>query len=898
MRLSDLEKYGIPTRLIEIWRERQGEALLPVQSRAVRRGLLGEPGLDSRPEPRRMIISSPTSSGKSFCAELAAVKALMARRKVVMLFPLKSLAEQKYDLFQKSLGRLGVDCIVVTSDHPENDRRLAEGDYRVALAIYEKFDLLLTARLDALNNIGLVVVDELQTVGEPIRGAILERLLTKILASVYSPSLLGLSAVIGDDAASAGRLAAWLQAELVEETNRPVELIRGVAAEGSFRYRFYNSGLDGSESFAKTEMGDEPLTAFISQLKADGGSSLVFLKSRRDTVDAAYHLAAAVNWPPAGDALETLDDEEPSFLVRSLRQALSRGVAFHNSDLSPKQRAIIEQAFTAKQVKVIFSTTTLAMGVNLPADNVYLETVKYAAGEYGGGPTLVPVSRSEFDNMTGRAGRLGLADQDRPGRAVVLAETDFDRDILWESYIAPDQPEPIKSALTTMPWTDWLLDAIGSGLVQSRNDINGLFDRTLYASEAADPVAFEPVVQNLIDNGLIRCDETGRFSFTALGRATAVSGLLVAQTIHFQRRLENARPDGDFGWIALVLSAPGWVLPPGLLSRWEHVNGAPVKMLYQGFDDVVDEASFVLGDCRLSEPLPYRVAAVLKALMLLEQWRRMTPVNRLEERFQLHLGQMLSLGDTAAHLMSGLAALIESEDRDSPPADRLRDLAFGLRWGIPVSMQGLRFHLGHVLNRADFAALQEARIETVSQLAALPAEELQSMIAGKRKLARLQGILQTIGKEYDMHYNPATVSRSVLPGGPALMAVPNSIEIDGSYERERYLVKINGFPVRLTGKSFKYFTKLAWSRLHSESGWIYKEDLEIGFNQARYLYRMKNEINSCLRCDWPVIENNRLGYYRLDADPAHVQLNEDCLKNHPDWEVRSLVTDQAREAAN
>jgi replicative superfamily II helicase len=401
VRLSDLAKFGIPSRIIDLWRDRQGESLLPVQSRAVRRGLLGAADSSREYEPIRMIVSAPTSSGKSFCAELAAVKALMARRRVVMLFPLKSLAEQKYESLQKSLGQLGVDCIVVTSDHPESDKKFAEGNYRVALAIYEKFDLLLTARLDTLKNIGLVVVDELQTVGEPGRGAILERLLTKILASVYTPSLLGLSAVIGDDAASAGRLADWLKAELVEETSRPVDLLRGVAAEGSFRYRFYNSGLDGSESFEKTEIGDEPMAGFIRRLKSDDGSTLVFLKSRRDTVDAAFRLAAAVNWPAASHALETLDEEEPSFLIRSLRQALSRGVAFHNSDLSPRQRAIVEQAFMDKKVKVVFSTTTLAMGVNLPADSVYLETVKYTSGEYGGGPTLVPVSRSEFDNMTG-----------------------------------------------------------------------------------------------------------------------------------------------------------------------------------------------------------------------------------------------------------------------------------------------------------------------------------------------------------------------------------------------------------------------------------------------------------------------------------------------------------------
>ena len=61
---------------------------------------------------------------------------------------------------------------------------------------------------------------------------------------------------------------------------------------------------------------------------------------------------------------------------------------------------------------------------------------------------------------------------------------------------------------------------------------------------------------------------------------------------------------------------------------------------------------------------------------------------------------------------------------------------------------------------------------------------------------------------------------------PMLFVQPEMIEIDGSYEKERYLVKINGLPVRLTGKSFKYFIKLAWSRLNGESGWIYKEEIE------------------------------------------------------------------------
>ncbi|MDH3890797.1 MAG: DEAD/DEAH box helicase [candidate division Zixibacteria bacterium] len=898
MRLSDLDKYGIPSKLIDLWRERQGESLLPVQSRAVRKGLLGNSESGSEHDPVRMIVSAPTSSGKSFCAELAAAKALMARQRVLFLFPLKSLVEQKHKVLQDTLGRLGIDCLVVTSDHPENDKKFAEGNYRVALAIYEKFDLLLTAKLDALKNIGLVVIDELQTVGQPGRGALLERLLTKIKASVYTPSQLGLSAVIGDNAASAGRLAEWLEAELVEETSRPVDLIRGVAAEGSFRYRFYNSGLDGSEPFEQTEMGEEPMAGFIRALKQNSGSTLIFLKSRRETVDAAFRLAAAVNWPAASKALQALDEEEPSFLIRSLKQALSRGVAFHNSDLSSRQRAIIEQAFLDKEVRAIFSTTTLAMGVNLPADTVYLETVKYDSGEYGGGASLVPVTRSEFDNMTGRAGRLGLAREGQPGRAVVLAETDFDRDILWENYIAPDQPEAIKSALATTGWADWLLDSIAAGLVQKSNDIGNLFEQTLYATENSLPIDFESVQQNLLDNDLIRCDETDRLSVTASGQAAAVSGMSVKQAIHLRRQLAQDRPTDDVGWIALALSTPDWNLPPGLLSHWEHSQGLPVRMLYQQFGETVGEVSFLLGNCRLSEPLPYRIAASMKALMLTEQWRRMIPVKQLEEQFQMHLGQMMALGDSVAHLVCGLAALIEAEDRDSSLIGQLRELSFSLRFGMPVSMQPLYQQVGHILTRGTLAALYREGITTVKALLELDENELARLIPGTRSLHHLKKYLSSNKKENDMNHNAAIISQPVQKGAMPLVTAPQSVEIDGAYERERYLVKIDGFPVRLTGKSFKYFAKLAWSRLHSESGWIYKEDLEIGFNQARYLYRMKSEISDSLRCDWPVIENNRLGYYRLNVDPSQVQLNIECLKNHPDWEVRSLVDNAGRKAAN
>ncbi|MCX6826281.1 MAG: hypothetical protein NTV06_03280 [candidate division Zixibacteria bacterium] len=124
---------------------------------------------------------------------------------------------------------------------------------------------------------------------------------------------------------------------------------------------------------------------------------------------------------------------------------------------------------------------------------------------------------------------------------------------------------------------------------------------------------------------------------------------------------------------------------------------------------------------------------------------------------------------------------------------------------------------------------------------------------------------------------------------------PAIIELDGSYEAERYLIKIDGVPIRLTGKSFKYLAKLACARLNSacpagkNDGWIYKDNIEIGFNQARYLYRLKQEINGQGRDDWSVFENNRLGHYRLDLKPSQIRFNLDNLRSNPDYELQQIA---------
>lgn len=886
MRITELERYGLPARVIESWMHRQGETLLPVQQRAIRHGLLDSGGRFDG-QKKGMIIAAPTSSGKSFCAELAAVKALVERKKVVLLFPLKSLAEEKYRVLSDLLAPLGISCLIATGDHSDADTAFYNGDFQVAITIYEKFDLLLAARLEALATIGLVVVDELQMLATPRRGAVLERLLTRIRAFGLGPSLIGLSAVLAGGGLT--KLGEWLDAVVVEETVRPVDLLVGVAADKSVRFRSFNTGEISASPSAFTESADGMLDGLIDLLKNTEGATLVFLKSRQNTVDLAFRLAAAVNFAPAKDALEQLRAEEPSFLVRSLSQALTRGVAFHNSDLSPRQREIVERAFAQGQVRALCATTTLAMGVNLPADTVILETVKYT-GAIDNKSALVPISRADFDNMSGRAGRLGLR-ADKPGQAIVLAASEFDRDILWESYVAPqmtggaNSPD-IASSFDSLPLEDWALSMCACGLAKSDDDLERVYRLTLHALQYPESRHdWAAVIRLLARRGCLRVDpDDQRLSLTPAGKAAAQSGLTVRQAAKLKALVERYAPEKPFGWIAVALAVPDWPLPANMLTRLEHRENLPVKMLYQRFDHSVEEAVPLLPEHHRKQPLSYREAAALKALLLLDDWCRLTPVQKLEERYQLHLGQILALGESAAHLIHGLAAVIEAGDMESPTIAMLRDLSYELKHGIPNALIELHRRLGDMLTRRDLRALSEAGISTIAELVDTPDQRLSQIINNATKLGSLKERIGEFHEEVDM--------KNTVMNPHAIGCAPESIEIDGSFEHDRYLIKINGFPVRLTGKSFKYFAKLAWWRRQQPAGWIYKDDIEIGFNQARYLYRMKNEINAELRADWSIIENNRLGYYRLDIDPGRIQINLDNLKNHPDYELRSLATVQ------
>lgn len=144
-----------------------------------------------------LIVFSPTSWGKTFVGEMAAVKAARENMKVFYLVPLKALAEEKAREFRQRYGKAGIKVVVSSRDHREHDADIERRDFQIAVVVFEKMQALLVSKPQLMEAVGLVVVDEMQLITDESRGPTLELLLAKLRIAGSQPRIVGLSAVLG-----------------------------------------------------------------------------------------------------------------------------------------------------------------------------------------------------------------------------------------------------------------------------------------------------------------------------------------------------------------------------------------------------------------------------------------------------------------------------------------------------------------------------------------------------------------------------------------------------------------------------------------------------------------------------------------------------------------------------
>lgn len=115
------------------------------------------------------------------------------------------------------------------------------------------------------------------------------------------------------------------------------------------------------------------------------------------------------------------------------------------------------------------------------------------------------------------------------------------------------------------------------------------------------------------------------------------------------------------------------------------------------------------------------------------------------------------------------------------------------------------------------------------------------------------------------------------------------LRIVGTLQGERRLIAWGSQPAYLTPKCFKFLAKLAVAAAAEPGRWVKREELERGDNQARYLYRLRGELEAQCPNLPDLWENNRRGAYRLTLVPERLEVDWEALLCNDDWDLVTWV---------
>ncbi|MDD5672258.1 MAG: DEAD/DEAH box helicase, partial [Candidatus Omnitrophica bacterium] len=362
-------------------------------------------------------MAAPTGAGKTLIAEFAIEKAMARSENVVYTAPIKALSNQKFRDFR---ARYGADQVgILTGDVSINP------DAPILIMTTEIYRNWLFETSERVQKIGWVIYDEIHYLDDPERGTVWEE---SILLTPPNVHILALSATVPN----VQQLAEWIRSvherpiAVVEENHRPVPLhflfqcqgrilenMRALKRDGYLnRENWRMSNRERRQGFqpmrARPNRLDHLLQHLIEEKKLP---AIYFAFGRRRTEDLAWE-ATSFDFldPEERNALHLLYDEllkrydlHAEKSAEDMRTLVDRGIAYHHAGMLPTLKEVIEQLFTSRLIKVIFTTETFALGINMPARTVIFDELEKF---YGTG--FKHLTTRDFYQMAGRAGRRGM----------------------------------------------------------------------------------------------------------------------------------------------------------------------------------------------------------------------------------------------------------------------------------------------------------------------------------------------------------------------------------------------------------------------------------------------------------------------------------------------------------
>lgn len=379
-----------------------------------------------------LVVSLPTSAGKTRIAELCILRCLAGGKRVIFITPLRALSAQTEATLQKTFGPLGKSVSslygsIGISGFDEDAIR----DRDIVVATPEKLDFALRNDPSLLDDVGLLIFDEGHMIGPDEREVRYEVQIQRLLRrpDANERRIVCLSAVL-PDGDQLNDFAAWLCRDqdggVIKADWRPTRLRFGEVVWTSPTARLNLRIGDERPWVQNFLVGVAPpnwvppkrqrtrlfpddqrelCLATAWRLVDDGQTVLIYCPERRSVEPFAD---AIVELHERG-VLPSLLEADPELLNTAIAlgeewlgpnngilKCLRLGIGLHHGALPTAYRKEIERLLRDNVLKVTISSPTLAQGLNLSATAVIFHSV-HRFGER--------IKVSEFKNIIGRAGR-------------------------------------------------------------------------------------------------------------------------------------------------------------------------------------------------------------------------------------------------------------------------------------------------------------------------------------------------------------------------------------------------------------------------------------------------------------------------------------------------------------
>lgn len=423
---------------------------------------------------KSVLVAAPTGSGKTLVGEFALFLALKRGVRAFYTTPIKALSNQKFRDFSATYGSENVGLL--TGDISVNPSA------PLVVMTTEVLRNMLYRTDGRLDDLGFVVLDEVHYLADRYRGPVWEEVILHLDAQV---KVIALSATVSN----AEEFGQWLRqvrgdVEIVVSEKRPVPLYQHMLVGGQlFDLEVKSSGGKTKLNpalLARTRRGlgesrrghHTSLAAAVGELNARGLlPAIIFIFSRarcqqgqNQLVTAGIDLTSPAEKRQISARLDEISESIPpgdvlALGLDTLFEGLRRGIAVHHAGLLPVLKEAVEKMFAAGLLKVVLATETLALGINMPARSVVIESLRKWDGH-----EFVMLSAGQYTQLTGRAGRRGI---DTLGHGIVMFRPGMDPATV--AALASKRTYPLKSAFS--PTYNMAVNLLERGSLEGTRDV-------------------------------------------------------------------------------------------------------------------------------------------------------------------------------------------------------------------------------------------------------------------------------------------------------------------------------------------------------------------------------------------------------------------------------------------